>query len=499
MRAMTKFAALWLVLFLAASLTATVVNPSSSPAGRALRDSQEDILPDGSLVMIGSFPDGYDFGAAASIDDLFSAFSLFGETATSSVFGQGGKITGTVTFEDTDQEFTGKLIYFIVFDQPSAAAASELIVFTADEDDDYVFPMHTGIGTDTTSPSINSAQVNAPIGSVTADFLTLVALETPVYTVTAAVNPEGSGTVEGIGSYQEGSVIQLTAASSTGWCFVEWNGDVPPGQETVNPVTITVDAGKAVIAHFEAILYTLTVEAVNGTVTVDPDQAEYNEGTQVTLTAVPNPGQRFVNWSGDLAGSNNPVVITMDSDRVITANFEAVTCTLTVNAENGSVTIDPGQAEYDCGGTVTLTASPADGHIFAGWTGSVVSADNPLILTMDSDKSVIANFITEAEAYFENPVFEGQGWWNIEWFGRLYLAEFPWCYHEGHAWLYAAGEGAGDHWFWFWEGGLEWMWTSPEAYPLLWSPVREWLYYWPDSPLPDRYFYAFATEEWLFL
>jgi uncharacterized delta-60 repeat protein len=41
----------------------------------------------------------------------------------------------------------------------------------------------------------------------------------------------------------------------------------------------------------------------------------------VTLTAVPNTGYAFVNWSGDLSGNNNPETLTMDGPKSVTANF----------------------------------------------------------------------------------------------------------------------------------------------------------------------------------
>ena len=44
-------------------------------------------------------------------------------------------------------------------------------------------------------------------------------------------------------------------------------------------------------------------------------------GQTVTLTATPNAGYVFTGWSGDATGSANPLVITMDGDRVIGATF----------------------------------------------------------------------------------------------------------------------------------------------------------------------------------
>lgn len=65
----------------------------------------------------------------------------------------------------------------------------------------------------------------------------------------------------------------------------------------------------------------LTVTAVNGSVSKNPDQASYTHGTVVSLSAIPDSGYSFLNWSGNLSGSDNPTALTMDADKSITANF----------------------------------------------------------------------------------------------------------------------------------------------------------------------------------
>jgi uncharacterized repeat protein (TIGR02543 family) len=59
---------------------------------------------------------------------------------------------------------------------------------------------------------------------------------------------------------------------------------------------------------------------------------------------------------------------------------------------NGLLGVDPQKTSFASGSTVTLTAKPADGWTFTGWGGSVSGTTNPLNLTMDGDKSVLATF-----------------------------------------------------------------------------------------------------------
>ncbi len=62
--------------------------------------------------------------------------------------------------------------------------------------------------------------------------------------------------------------------------------------------------------------------AGSGTVALDPIQCGYQVNDEVELTAIANPGWRFDSWSGDLSGSINPISITIDSNKVVTANFK---------------------------------------------------------------------------------------------------------------------------------------------------------------------------------
>jgi len=62
-----------------------------------------------------------------------------------------------------------------------------------------------------------------------------------------------------------------------------------------------------------------------GTVTKSPDQPTYAPGTVVTLTAIPATGYTFTSWSGAFNGTTNPVIITMDADKTVTATFTSST------------------------------------------------------------------------------------------------------------------------------------------------------------------------------
>lgn len=73
------------------------------------------------------------------------------------------------------------------------------------------------------------------------------------------------------------------------------------------------------------ILTTGVSPANGGTVVAMPSPNcqgnKYTQGTVVSLTATGNPGYVFSQWSGSTNGTQNPLTVTMDGDKNITANF----------------------------------------------------------------------------------------------------------------------------------------------------------------------------------
>src|SRR5450432_2155917 len=78
--------------------------------------------------------------------------------------------------------------------------------------------------------------------------------------------------------------------------------------------------------------YTLTVTTNgNGFVTQDINQSTYTSGTNVTLTANPAAGQQFTGWSGDTTGTSNPLTITMNANKSVTATFSPIPYSLAIS------------------------------------------------------------------------------------------------------------------------------------------------------------------------
>ena len=123
--------------------------------------------------------------------------------------------------------------------------------------------------------------------------------------------------------YPYGTAVRLTAVPAAGNYLALW-GNAASG--TNHPLTFTVTSANATVTAVFAALpanqHALTVLPEGfGSVSASPRANRYGTGTNVTLTATPDTGQSFVSWSGDASGVQNPLMVVMNSSRVITASF----------------------------------------------------------------------------------------------------------------------------------------------------------------------------------
>lgn len=139
------------------------------------------------------------------------------------------------------------------------------------------------------------------------------------YTVTANVNDSVMGSVTGnIGTYVENTPITLTAVANSGYRFVSWDNGA-----TTATISFTLTADTTVTATFEAIP-TFTVTAVANDITMGTvtGGGSYTEGSTVTLTAMPNNGYEFLNWSNGATTTSIDIVVV--SDTTLTAFFQEI-------------------------------------------------------------------------------------------------------------------------------------------------------------------------------
>ena len=150
------------------------------------------------------------------------------------------------------------------------------------------------------------------------------------YTLTA--NAGDGGSVSGGGTFASGTQVSLTATPSSGYSFSGWSTG-----STANPLTVTLNSNTSITANFQEIVnsYTITVITEGGVVT---GAGEYNEGTDVILTATANEGYVFNGWEDGI--NQNPRNLTVNEDLTLTANFISVNLYFNELYNNSSIIND---------------------------------------------------------------------------------------------------------------------------------------------------------------
>ncbi len=177
---------------------------------------------------------------------------------------------------------------------------------------------------------------------------------------------------------------------------------------------MTVNAATSVTATFDLLPMTLSVTKSgtgSGTVTSNPAgiscgatcSQSVTPGTAMTLTATPAAGSSFAGWSGACSGTGT-CAVTVNAATAVTATFNLVPVTLSVTkGGTGSGTVTSNPAGISCGATcsqsvtpgtaITLTATPAAGSSFAGWSGAC-SGTGTCAVTVNAATAVTATFNT---------------------------------------------------------------------------------------------------------
>jgi hypothetical protein len=177
-------------------------------------------------------------------------------------------------------------------------------------------------------------------------------------------------------------------------------------------------------AELEEFVLTVTKAGTgSGTATSTPAgidcdptcSAKYEQGTEVTLEAKADAGSTFSGWSGAGCSGTASCKVTMTEAKSVTAEFTKeetgpVFHKLTVSVTgSGSISADTGtisgctsaggptcEGEYEQGAQVTLTETPGEGSLFAGW--QTLQCDESTASTCEvtigsGDEGVAASFI----------------------------------------------------------------------------------------------------------
>lgn len=127
-----------------------------------------------------------------------------------------------------------------------------------------------------------------------------------------------------------------------------------------------------------------------GRVITSPDKPLYFPDETVTITAYPQAGWKFVEWTGDAGGSAPEVTVQMDGPKSVTAVFVALPTLTTRIGGNGTIAVSPQKPYYDFGEQVELMVQPAPGWYLRAWVGGAAGNSLRTTVTMDTAKEVLA-------------------------------------------------------------------------------------------------------------
>ena len=131
---------------------------------------------------------------------------------------------------------------------------------------------------------------------------------------------------------------------------------------------------------FEAAGYTLSVIVPYGGGTATASGSAFNTGDTVALSAVPAEGYQFNYWLSQSGGyfansrAENTTYTMPDSNDTVEAVFIPIDYQIQATMNTGGTVTSPVSAHF--GDTVVVSATPADGYYFAGWTSNDIDLGN---------------------------------------------------------------------------------------------------------------------------
>lgn len=177
----------------------------------------------------------------------------------------------------------------------------------------------------------------------------------------------------------------LDIGGGTRYIFSSWD-------DKSTSASRTISGGGVYTANYET-QYEMVIESAFG----QPEgQGWYEAGSTAVLSAqsIEEPTIRhiFTGWSGDYSSAAITASLTMDSPKKITTNWRT-DYLLTIESAYGQ---PEGEGWYEASSTATISVAPSTGlgirHIFTGWSGGYSSAATTASLTMDSPKTITANW-----------------------------------------------------------------------------------------------------------
>ena len=225
---------------------------------------------------------------------------------------------------------------------------------------------------------------------------TLVAKFTPVLVVSVSPSPAAGGAPEiDSSSYQSGDTAKASALPVSGWSFANWTENGVVVSSAAN-YSFTVTANRSLVANYISNTgVTVTINSAPSAGGTTTGAGAYAIGDSVTVSAAPNAGYAFANWTagGAVVSTDASCTFTASTNQALVANF-GVAIPIIANASPAAGGTITGAGDYVSGGTATLTAVANPDFVFTEWTesGKSVDASPTLAFTVSAARTLVANF-----------------------------------------------------------------------------------------------------------
>ncbi|MCC6235438.1 MAG: PQQ-binding-like beta-propeller repeat protein [Verrucomicrobiales bacterium] len=227
-----------------------------------------------------------------------------------------------------------------------------------------------------------------------------------------SVAPEGPGTVNGPASpwVPVGAEVTLLAQPSDKARFVRWQGSVPAGMTTNNPLVLVMDQARFVRAQFATETWDLRISSdpagVGASSPLRYGTNRVARGSEVTnqvpaLATVGSTRYRAAGWSGDgsvpISGETTRVTFTLRTNSSLVWKWVPSAYRLSTRA-SGNGQVLPATDWQTIGSEVRVEAQPDVGHRFSHWNGldaGAVSNLTTVTVVMDTPRSLVAVFLPD--------------------------------------------------------------------------------------------------------
>lgn len=212
---------------------------------------------------------------------------------------------------------------------------------------------------------------------------------------TVSFNSNGGSAVASQTVPYGGNVTVPTLPTRTGYTFAGWYSD--SALTVAFAFTTPITANTTLYADWTINSYTLTyTTGTNGTLNGTATQSVNYNASGTPVTAVPDIGYHFVQWSDGLTSATR-TDSSVTASQSVTASFAINSYTLIFSAgPNGSISGTTQQIINHGSSSSAMTAVPATGYNFVNWTGTggfVATTANPLTVSnVTADMAITANF-----------------------------------------------------------------------------------------------------------